>query len=166
VKTRYAFTLIELSVTITAGSALMILAIGLLHQSMNLASIASDRADHQRTLERLAREFRSDVHHAVNCTVTANDDALLVLPDEMIVTYVVQTDRVTRKQRLGDKLVRQEVFPFGVPANATFESLESPRRAVLTVAGVSPVGDRTRVDRKVSAVIGRLIQHERGEVSP
>ena len=44
---RYAFTLVELCVTMSAGSAMMILAIGLLHQSMSLATVARHRADHQ-----------------------------------------------------------------------------------------------------------------------
>jgi type II secretory pathway component PulJ len=166
VKIRDAFTLVELSITMTAGSALMILAIGLLHQSMSLASMARDRSDHQRTLERLAREFRRDVHHADNCTVTADDNALLVMPDEMTVTYVAETGRVTRRQRLGDKLARHDVFPFSTRATATFESLRSPNRAVLTVSSVSPVSDQARVDRRISAVVGRVLQHEQGEVSP
>ena len=45
---REAFTLVELTVTMSAGSAMMILAIGLLHQSMSLATVARQRADHQR----------------------------------------------------------------------------------------------------------------------
>lgn len=165
-KTCRAFTLVELSITMTAGSALMILAVGLLHQSMALAARARDRADHQRTLDRLGREFRGDVHRADNCTVTANDNALLVMPDDSTVSYVAQSDRVIRRQRRGDKLAGQDVFPLGTAATATFESLESPKRVALTVSSVSSPSDVIRVDRRISAVVGRRVQHEQGEVLP
>ena len=55
-KTR-AFTLVELCVTMSAGSAMMILAISMLHQSMSLATVSRQRADHQRSLDRLAGEL-------------------------------------------------------------------------------------------------------------
>lgn len=59
---RAAHTLVELVVSMTVGSALMVLAVGLLHQSLSLASTARTRANQFRTLDRLAQDFRRDAH--------------------------------------------------------------------------------------------------------
>lgn len=164
---RRAFTLIELSVSMTAGSALLIMAIGLLHQSMSLASTARERSDHQRTLNRLAQEFRRDVHRAAQCTTTSTDRMQLRMPDASEITYVVSDNRVTRRQPRDGGPDRRESFEFGSSATATFESLTEPNRAVLVVVDrPHPSIDRTRIDRKVAAVVGRLASHENSEVSP
>jgi hypothetical protein len=165
---REAFTLVELTVTMSAGSAMMILAIGMLHQSMSLATVARQRADHQRSLDRLAGEFRQDVHRAVRCTVDTKEDAIeLIMPDDNVVTYKVEGNHVARRQPLHDGLSRREAFEFNDSSTATFESLQQPARAVLTVIH-RPTGGlvRPRVDRKVAAVLGRLTQHEQAEATP
>jgi len=163
---RKAFTLVELCVTMSAGSAMMILAIGLLHQSMSLATVSRQRADQQRSLDRLGGEFRRDVHRAVRFNVDAQDKIELIMPDNDIVTYLAQGNQVIRRQPLDDRLARREVFEFNDSSNATFESLQQPARAVLTVLHQSPGGlVEPRVDRKVVAVLGRLTMHEQAEAS-
>jgi hypothetical protein len=165
-KNRTAVTLTELLVTMSAGSALMMLAIGTLHQSMSLASAARQRSDHQRTLDRLARAFRHDVHRADQCSVGSPEHVEFSMPDDSAVTYDVSANRVTRQQRLQQGPDHRETFEFNAEALVTFERLDEPARAVLTIAGKLPSGGPARVDRQVSAVVGRLIKHERAEVSP
>ena len=164
---REAFTLVELTVTMSAGSAMMILAIGLLHQSMSLATVARQRADHQRASDRLAGEFRRDVHRAVRCTVDAQDAIKLIMPDDNVVTYKTEVNHVTRQQALDDGRARREVYEFNDSSTAKFESLQQPSRAVLTVIHRSAGGRvKPRVDRKVAAVLGRLTRHEQAEATP
>lgn len=164
---RKAFTLVELCVTMSVGSAMMILAIGMLHQSMSLATVARQRGDYQRALDRLASEFRRDVHRAVQCTVDTQQSAALTMSDDTVVTYRSEGNRVIRQQPLGDGRSRRETFEFDDASTAIFESLQQPARSVLTVIHQSPIGGmKPRVDRKVAAVIGRLSQQEQAEASP
>lgn len=163
---RTAFTLVELCVTMSAGSAMMVLAIGMLHQSMSLASVSRQRADHQRSLDRLAGEFRRDVHRAVQLSADAQDTIKLIMPDDNIVTYMAIENQVIRRQPLDNGLSRREAFEFDHSSTAKFESLQQPARAVLTIAHQS-IGSqmKPRVDRKVTAVLGRLTMHEQAEPS-
>jgi hypothetical protein len=139
----------------------------MLHQSMSLATVSRQRADHQRSLDRLASEFRRDVHRAVRCTVAASDTIELVMSDDNAVTYLAKGNQVTRRQPLDGGLSRREAFEFENSSTATFESLQQPARAVLTVLHQSPGGlVKPRVDRKVAAVLGRLTMHEQAEASP
>lgn len=164
---RKAFTLVELTVTMSTGSAMMILAIGMLHQSMSLATTARQRAEHQQALDRLAREFRRDTHRAARCTVGPEDAIELVMTDDSVVSYRAQDNHITRQQPMANGHSRREVFTLNDQSSATFESLANPSRAVLTVMHLSPGGSiKSRFDCRVAAVIGRLTIHERGERLP
>ena len=164
---RKAFTLVELSVSMAAGGALMILAIGMLHQSMSLASTARGRSDQQQTLNRLAREFRVDVHRAAQCIVVSPASMRLVMSDDSQIRYEVNGSRIRRIQQLDGDLVRRESFDCGAGSSATLESQTEPARALLTVVRTPhPNSDQTRVDRQVAAVVGRLASHETAEVTP
>ena len=164
---RKAFTLIELTVTMSAGSAMMIMAIGMLHQSMSLATSARERADHQRTLDRLASEFRFDVHRAAKYKIDAEGKVELAMPDEGFVSYQANENHVTRVQPLADGRNRRETFDLNDSSLVVFESLPQPDRVVLTVIHQPANGTRQpRVDRRVAAVVGRLVQSEQVEAKP
>lgn len=164
---RSGFTLIELTITMSAGTVMMILAIGMLHQSMTLASRAHQQMQHLRALDRLAREFRRDAHRAQGCTVGPEGVIHFSLPDQGVVTYRAAGRQITRQQPLADGRSRRESFVLTDQSSTTFESLSEPFRAVATVVHRPPGAVTTpRVDRKVSAVIGRLTQHEMGDLSP
>ena len=47
------FTLIELSITMTIGSFLLVLSVGLIHQVMRFNSVTQNRAFEHRVLDRL-----------------------------------------------------------------------------------------------------------------
>jgi hypothetical protein len=164
---RSAFTLVELSISMSAGSALMILAIGLVHQTMSLSSTGRQRSDHQRTLARLAVEFRHDVHRAAECNVESPGNIELVLAGDNLVTYEARGNRITRRQPLDDGRTRREVFTFSVQSTATFESIDQSTRAAVTIVHNSHLSnEHPRVDRKIIAVVGRLTTHQTGEVLP
>jgi hypothetical protein len=164
---RSAFTLIELSVTMATGSTLMMLAIGLVHQSMTLSSIGRERCDHQRTINRLASQFRRDVHRALQCTVQSPGSIQLILPDGDRISYEARANRLTRLQPLGVAGTRREVFEFHQRSSVTFESIDQPTRAVVTIV-YRPQGtiEQPRLDLRVAAVVGRLTAHEIGDAAP
>lgn len=171
-RSRTGYTLIELCVTMSVGSALMVLAVGLVHQALSLASTARSRADQHRTFDRLAHDFREDIHLAV--AATANDPQRLELTRDggAIVLYEsvdVESDRIRirREQRVDGTIVRQEDYQIDSSLVVAFEALEQPARVSVRFASEStPIG-RSRVpSRQVTAVLGRRLAHQRAEVSP
>ncbi len=63
-KRRRGYTLIEMLVIIAAGSAMMAVALGILHLLIRLEQGAREEVARQTTLDRLADQFRRDVHAA------------------------------------------------------------------------------------------------------
>ena len=166
-KRRTAFTLVELSVSMSAGSALLVLVIGLVHQSMSLVSLGQQRSEHHQNVNRLAADFRFDVHRAEQCTVESPRRIQLQLPSDQVVTYQAVANRVTRQQPLDGGSVRREASVLSDASTVTFETIDQPSRVVLSVIDHSNAQEGgPKVDRKIAAVIGRLTTHEQGDVSP
>ena len=163
-KSRHAYSLVELSVCMSAGTALLILAIGMLHQSMTLASASRHRSTEVRIQNRLARQFRLDVHQATQCVVESEARLRLAMPGENEVVYVIDGSNISREQPLDDGSTRRNEFDCGADVIASFASLSQPSRAVLTVA--RQVQQDRRIDRQVAAVVGRTRSHQNAEVSP
>ncbi len=89
---RAAHTLVELVVSMTVGSALMVLAVGLLHQSLSLASTARTRANQFRTLDRLAQDFRRDAHLATSVVTPDAQRLELTTEDGGVIRYLSVLD--------------------------------------------------------------------------
>lgn len=164
---RSAFTLIELSITMAAGGTLMLLAIGLVHQTMSLSSMGRRQADHQRTTTRLATQFRHDVHRAKQSTVESPSGLQLILAGDNRVSYRAQGNRLTRLQPLEDGTTRRDVFTLHEHSSVAFRALDEPSRVELTILRYAPLTDaQPRPDRGIQALLGRLIAHQQGELSP
>jgi prepilin-type N-terminal cleavage/methylation domain-containing protein len=162
---RHGFTLVELLVTMILGSTLMVLAVGLVHQTLSLSSASRQRDDHMRSLNRLARQFRFDVHRATTCTVTTPDRMQLEMPDDSVVTFRAEANRVTRTQPTSDGPTRRAAFLLLPDSSIQFEALDDPVRALVTVARpMITVSHEDVIDRKTEAVVGRLAIHEAAEV--
>jgi hypothetical protein len=166
-RNRRAHTLIELCVTMSVGSALMVTTVGLLHQSLSLASMARGRADAQRTVDRLANDFRHDVHLAAGITGSDAKQIELTRDDGAVIRYRADARRIQRLERSGDALVRQASYSFDQAIAIRFETIDAPRRAaiVLEPATLSDGPRRTPLHR-ITAVVGRRLAHQQGEVSP
>lgn len=171
-RSRRGYTLIELCVTMSVGSGLMVLAVGLVHQSLTLASTARSRADQHRTFDRLTNDFRSDVHLATGAD--ANDPQRLELRRDggAIVRYEsvggdANRTRIRREQRVDGTVVRQEFYQFESSLVVAFEALEQPARLSVELSAESiPIGQSRIPSRQITAVLGRRLAHQRGEVSP
>ena len=164
---RLAHTLIELSVTMSVGSALMILAVGLLHQTFALSSAAQSRADQHRTFERLARDFRQDVHAAASASSEQATTVDLVRDDGSTIRYRAEPQRIHREERDEGEITRREVYPFDRKLAIDFEILEQPDRVSVKIR-VEPgaIGPEVTPPRTLTAALGRRLAHQRAEVQP
>ena len=93
---RNGSTLVELVLSMSAGSAIMLLAISLVHQTMTLTEKSRHRSDNNRTLDQLAHHFRRDVHLAAEINVDANDTLSIKSTDGS------QVDLASDYYRIGD----------------------------------------------------------------
>ena len=91
---RNGSTLIELALALPIFTALLVLAIGGVHQVMQVSRLAKDRGQLAYTLSRLEQSIRSDVHQAnfVKVERDEKDDLLslhLALPDDTSIVYTL-----------------------------------------------------------------------------
>ena len=154
-KQRKAFTLIELAVSMTAGASILVMTIGFLHQSMALAKAEQARSDQLRRADWLAAEFRKDVHLAIHGDVTSSKRVELHR-NQTMTSYEVRNNIVTRQQSSAGKVEQQDTFKLAPETNIDFLALPPPLRIQLTVSTRNPVNEDRRIDRQVTAVIGRL----------
>jgi prepilin-type N-terminal cleavage/methylation domain-containing protein len=155
-KRRRGFTLSEMLVTLTTGSSLMLLAIGLVHQSFSLSKLAKTRSEHERSIARMALQFRSDAHSAVELTAVSADSVVLKMPDHSAVSYRCDAANVTRQHDGKDVEVARDVFPLDENCSVTFASQAAPSRALLQIERRLKNSEiASKVDLRVVAVIGR-----------
>lgn len=137
---RRAFTLIELVTAITILSALMALAMGLLHLVFRVEERCREAENRQRMLGSLAQQFREDVHAAGAWTPEpAQARWQFVLGPEHEVVYRRESERLLRLETVAGRLRRQESY--AVPAEVRLECLAdaapdsaSPRLLTLRLA--------------------------------
>lgn len=160
-KRRNAFTLVEMLMTMTMGSSLMLLAIGLVHQSMSMSKLAKVRGEHDQSLARLAQQFRSDVHLASELVSFSPDLIHLKLADDSTVTYKREAATVTRDKTGPGTDIARELFRFDERCMATFTSETYPECVVLQVERrVENSEVSSPVELRVVAVLGRWQQLE------
>ncbi len=98
---RTGSTLIELLLSMSAGSAVMLLAISLVHQTILVAQTSKHRSDHNRTLDQLAQCFRRDVHLANSISPTEGKTITIQCADATEIVYVVNASIVIRERKNG-----------------------------------------------------------------
>lgn len=155
-KQRNGSTLIELVLSMSAGSAVMLLAISLVHQTMMLTERSRHRSDSSRTLDQLAQNFRRDVHMAIELKIDVEGMLSVRSADGSQITYVVQNHSVVRQRKHTAEENEQERYQLAEDATATFLRIQEPDRATLTVRGETGLqGILPRVDLHVEAMTGR-----------
>ena len=175
-KSRQAHTLVELIVSMTVGSALMVLTVGLLHQSLSLASTARARANQYRAFDRLTQDFRRDVHLASDATSdesAADGSPAIELnrQDGAVIRYETIRDRsngtrILRAERSDGAIVRQEAYDLEMPIEVSFATPSQPPRVIVTFASQADAIGKLRVPtRQIMAVLGRTLAMQRGEAS-
>jgi hypothetical protein len=169
---RQAHTLVELCVTMSVGSALLVLSTGLLHQALSLASTGRSRANQQRAINRLSHDFRHDVHLAADVSIVDPQGVDFTRDDGALVHYESIPDRwdrtrVRRVERVDGTKTRQEEYVIESPLVVVFETLNEPRRVAVTLtAQSSKLGPNRVPGQTIAAVLGRRLALQRAEVGP
>jgi prepilin-type N-terminal cleavage/methylation domain-containing protein len=161
-KRQRGFTLVELIVTISTASVLLMLATGVVHSTMRFESMSRQRAEVHRAAVRLSHDFRHDVHRAAGFRISDRADQpptiRLILPEGSEVTYQVTRQRVLREQRLSAPQVARETYDFPADYQVMFSQSE-PQMAELTVEHhLQLVGVDPQTVVHVQAEVGRLLR--------
>ena len=159
VRHRAAFTLTELMVTLGLGSGLLVLAVGMLHRTMDLTASAGRLASEHHTIGRLADTFRVDVGVAFTASVEESTRVRLESAGGDETTYEVDGERCVRTVRSGGEVLSEERFELLPRAGLEFETLDDGRRIGLTVRrGAARVGSAERpATLGVEAVVGLFV---------
>jgi len=114
---RRGHSLIELMVVITASSALLAVTVALLHTLFQMQQGGRKHLQQRRTLERLADQFREDVHAATQLRSVAAGKGQAEGPGwelprdaEHKIEYRLQGKELLRTERQKDKVLRRESF--------------------------------------------------------
>jgi len=116
---RRAFTLIEMIVAISVSAALMGIAISLLLVLFRAEQNGRTHIGQAETLQRLADQFRRDVHAAAHVTVDGKDPQRwqFDLPGDRIVRYTTDAGGISREEQMLSENVRME--PYLLPKDST-----------------------------------------------
>lgn len=157
------FTLVEMSASISVGSVLLVLAMGMVHRTMRFESNAQKHAVTERAAARLSRHFRHDIHQAESVSLDrsqADESVLqLVLPGQAPVSYRVQKSSLFREQPHSNTKTYYEQFKFPDNFAVRFDELSAPQRVVLTVEQETGlVGVPPRVVLHIEVVVGQFLK--------
>lgn len=92
---RAGFSLLEMMVTMVAGSSLMLLAAQLIYQSMTMSKTSMQRVTTSTVVENMARQFRADVHLAQAVVAPIPQQLELQILDRQV-TYACTAGKITR----------------------------------------------------------------------
>jgi len=99
---RRGFTLIEMVVTITVGSIVMLSAVTIVHRAMTVRVSTMDHFEQTRKLERFIFHWRQEVHRARS--VVLNDlRTCTLLTETSLVKYEIDGGRVSRTESPGNE---------------------------------------------------------------
>ncbi len=156
---RRAFTLVEMIVAISVGATLMGIAMSLLLVMFRTEQNGRSQLAQAESLERLANQFRQDVHAAIGRTVPSGKDLhdwRFDLTANRSVQYRVAENAISREQRSGAKQVRRESFR--LPQDSTVaiavDRAANPPLVSLTIEA-GGTSSQPGCPFRVDAVLGR-----------
>lgn len=166
---RRGVSLIELMATLMIGSVIAGLATTLMISLLGTEQASRQHALETRTLERLARRFRTDAHSCsqldLNAAAAASSGlkpiCQLARPDGAEINYFQQHRAVVRRESRAGQLVRQETyrFPGNLQVRVERQAATGGEFAALVLAETDTAqarGDRSsRRQWQVEAELGR-----------
>ena len=156
---RRAFTLIEMIVAISVGAVLMGIAMSLLVVLLGAERSGRAHVERSETLQRLADQFRRDVHAAVGEVVVKGEKGQewqMELTGNCIVRYTVAADGVSREERMESRDVRRESYALQKDSTVAIavDRATSPSVVTLTIEP-KDASSRPGHEIRIDAVLGR-----------
>ena len=147
--------LLETLTALTAGSAVMLLAISVLHQAMVWHRNVDGRQKWQHAAARLAMQWRSDCREAISVQRHDNGSLTFRFPTNARIRYRFASGTVLREEFESDEdtsaLIRRERWELGEKAQVTFEPMEANAGAVLTLQSLVPWDDAPKTELRIEA---------------
>lgn len=144
-RSRRAISLIELLAVLSGCSVVLGLTASLLHQTMRAQSHTRDFFDVERNAQRLARQFRSDVHAAAANSIEADladagEGVLLQmeLPDGRSIAYQRGAEKIMRIASQADGPTAREEYALSESMEIDVRELDTPQRFVLSITSAPP----------------------------
>jgi len=138
--------LIELLAVLSGCSVVLGLTASLLHQTMRAQSHTREFFDVERNAQRLARQFRSDVHAAAADSIDvdladAGDGVLLQmeLPDGQSVAYQRTAEKIIRIASQVDAPTAREEYALSESMEIDVRELDAPQRYALSITSAPPL---------------------------
>lgn len=129
------YTLIELLLVMSVAVVLMLVNVGLIHQTMKFASQSNQQQHHHRNLTRLAWEFRDDVRECTSLSMDGSDRLILAGSDGITsVSYSIGEASLDVERSSNGSTFKRESFRLDPKADIYFDESELPDWISLVVA--------------------------------
>lgn len=166
---RSGFTLRELSIAMAIGSAVMGVAVGLVHHAFDWSTTARNRRMDDQAFFNLSRQLRSDVHVAREAEFapnpTSGDTLELMLADGNSIVYTVAENAVTRVETRDDTTLHRESYRFKHPRSVSLNRSESDNQVQLNVKSVTPFAQsEVPLWRSLRISVGLRLRHQNGDI--
>jgi hypothetical protein len=159
-KRRTGSTLIELIMTVSAGTVLMLLAVTLIHQSMTWSQLMGTRNRDQQSMQRLAEAWREDCRNGIAIEAISGNVSAIRLSDQRRIEYEVRPGVILRRdisEIVQEKQISShEQYAFCSTARFRFEQLDAPKRARLT--WMQQMG--TRAEPAIVCIVDGVLEGE------
>jgi len=158
---RRGFTLIEMIVALGISSMLAGIAVLMLHALLKSHNAGREHLEYCRTINRLAEQFRGDVHAAQKTSPEVNEGVFDLLPDSADgakIRYQCLQDRIDRSELKDDKVVRQESYMLPPDVEPSIK-IQTHQDASIACILISPKQQTPKLKHptpvRIEAVLGR-----------
>lgn len=158
-------TLIEMIVVLAVSSAVFGIAGSLFYTLLTGRGDGRQALERQMDQSRLAEQFRRDVHAADTGEAAAEEVSTLklTLHGERTVEYRYENERLLRREKQGDQLVRQESYRLDRATEVRFEVEQAGEASFVRFVcteeaaprGMSSAGTSATSSRELLALVGR-----------
>ena len=163
-KRQRGFTLIEMLVVASLGSTLAGIAVFLLYALRTNHDAGREHLECCRGINRLAEQFREDVHSTGKTAPQGKDTEIDLLPDgandgasNAMVRYQCLDDRIERSELQGDKVVRRESYVLGPDMEGSIKTQAQGNATIVSIA-ILPKEQGERLyhasPQRIEAVLG------------
>jgi len=159
---RPAFTLIEMVAVTGICTLLTGIAVLMLHALMKNHDGGRNHLKYQRTVGRLAEQFRDDVHKMQKTSPDAGENVLELAPESATgakISYRCLADRIDREELLDGKIVARDSYIMPPDMEASIKT-QSRNDATVVCLIVSPKRQLSIMSRQTPARIEAVLDRD------